>query len=223
MWTKRLNVPKWWPIEKKVHKFVVSPRGPHKKLDSLPLTVFVRDVLKLAETAKEARSVIKKGKIFVDSKMTRDHKRGIGLLDVVSIPTIKRAWRIVPYKGSLSLLEIPFEESKKKICKIIDKKILNKNRTQLNLYDGKNILSDEKVSTHDSLLLSLPDLKILDHFKFKEGALALVVKGKNAGELAKIDKIERNRVWLENENKFEVPKNLVFVIGKDEPAIKVRK
>jgi small subunit ribosomal protein S4e len=221
MWTKRLTVPKWWPIEKKTHKFVVSPRGPHKKLESLPLTVFVRDVLKLAETGKEARHVIKKGEILVDGKKTRDYKLGVGLLDSISIPSLKRAWRIIPYKGGLSLIEIPYEEASKKICKIVDKKILKKNKTQLNLFDGKNILSEEKFSTHDSLLLSLPDLKVLKHLKFEKGALCLVIKGGNAGRIAKIEKIEKDRVWMEDKNKFEVPKDLVFVIGKNESEIKV--
>ena len=221
VWLKRLAVPKWWPIEKKTHKFVVSPRGPHRKLESLPLLVLIRDVLKFAETGKEAKHAIKRGEVFVDGKKKRDPKLGIGLLDVISIPTMKRAWRLVPYKGGLSLTEVPFEESKKKICKIVDKKILSGNKTQLNLYDGKNILTNEKLSTQDSLLLSLPDMKILTHIKFEKGALALVVKGKNAGRVARIDAIEKDRVWLDSENKFEVPKDLVFVIGKDEPAIKV--
>lgn len=221
MWTKRLAVPKWWPIEKKTHKFVVSPRGPHKKLESLPLTVFIRDVLKLAETGKEARGVIKKGEVFVDGKKKKDPKLGIGLLDTISIPTIKKAWRVVPYKGGLSLIEISIEESKKKICKVVNKKTLKGNRNQINLLDGKNILSNEKVSTNDSFLLSLPDLKILDHIKFEKGVLALVVRGQHAGKVARIDKVEKNRVWLEGESKFEVPKELVIAIGKNEPAIKV--
>ncbi len=221
MWLKRLNVPKWWPIEKKTHKFVVFPRGPHKKFESLPLAIFIRDVLKMAKTGKEAKTIIKRGEVFVDGKKKRDPNFGIGLLDVIDIPKLKRAWRVVPYKVGLSLIEIPYEESKKKICKISDKKILKGKRIQLNFYDGKNIFSEEKFSTHDSLLLSLPDLKILKHFKFREGALALVVKGSHAGEIAKISKIERDRIWLGEENKFEVPKDIVFVIGDKDPAIKV--
>src|SRR3989304_5558324 len=176
VWLKRLAVPKWWPIEKKTHKFVVSPRGPHRKLESLPLLVLIRDVLKFAETGKEAKHAIKRGEVFVDGKKKRDPKLGIGLLDVISIPTMKRAWRLVPYKGGLALPEVPFEEA---------------------------------------------NMKILTHIKFEKGALALVVKGKNAGRVARIDAREKDRVWLDSENKFEVPKDLVFVIGKDEPAIKV--
>src|SRR3990172_7830180 len=102
MWLKRLAVPKWWPIEKKTHKFVVSPRGPHKKLESLPLTVFIRDVLKLAETAKEARTIIKRGEVLVDGKKRRDPKLGVGLLDVIEIPSLKKSWRVAPHKGRLS-------------------------------------------------------------------------------------------------------------------------
>jgi small subunit ribosomal protein S4e len=60
---KRIASPKWWPIERKTKKFVITSRGPYLRDLSLPLLVLIRDVLKLAETGKEASSVIKKGEI----------------------------------------------------------------------------------------------------------------------------------------------------------------
>ena len=84
------------------------------------------------------------------------------------------------------------------------------------------MLTDEKYSTHDSLLIELPEQKVVDHLKFEKGSLVLVTRGKNAGKLAKIKIIERNRIWLENEKLFEIPKNLVIVVGKESPVIKLK-
>ncbi|MEM5872274.1 MAG: 30S ribosomal protein S4e [Candidatus Aenigmatarchaeota archaeon] len=217
---KRLASPKWWPIERKTKKFVVSPRGPHKKELSLPLLVLIRDVLKLAETNREAKSIIKKGEILVDERKIKDHKYGVGLLDSVRIPLLKKSYRAIP-KNGLEFIEIPENEANLKICKILDKKSLKGNKIQLNLHDGRNILSNEKYSTHDSLLIQLPEQKIIEHVKFEEGSLALVFGGKNSGKIAKISKIEGNMVWLSNDKKFEVPKELVIVVGKDKPLIKL--
>ena len=217
---KRLGAPKWWPIERKTKKFTVAPRGPHPKNLSLPLSLLIRDVLKFAETGKEAKSIIKKGEVLIDGRKVKDPKFGVGIFDVIEILTFKKAWRAVP-KNGLSFIEIPDKEKKLKICKIIDKKTLKGNKTQLNLNDGRNILTNEKYSTQDSLLVELPEQKIVEHIKFEKGSIAMILGGKNAGKVAKIKEIEKNRVWLEEEKTFEVPKKLLIVIGKDEPLIKL--
>ncbi len=218
---KRLAAPKWWPIKRKVKKFVVSPRGSHPKESSLPLLVLIRDVLKLAETSREARRIIKSGEVLIDNRKMKDTKYGVGLLDVIEIPLMKKVWRAVPENG-LNFIEIPAKEARLKICKIVGKKTLKGNKNQLNLNDGRNILTDKKYSTYDSLLIELPEQKIADHLKFEEGSLVLVTGGKNAGKLAKIKIIEKDRIWLEGEKLFEIPKGMVVVVGKDKPIIKLK-
>lgn len=219
MWQKRISTPKWYPIERKTKKFVTTIRGPHGI--AIPLQVLVRDIFKLAETAREARIIIKKGQILVDGKKRKDPKFGVGLLDVIEIPNLRKAWRVL-FKDGFDFVETSGEDSKLKICKIIDKTILKGAKTQLNLNDGKNILTDKSFSTDDSLLIKIPDHEIVDHLKFEKGAVVLVTGGKNAGTIAKIKEIEKNRVWLEQEKKtFEVPKDYVIVVGKEKPLIKL--
>jgi small subunit ribosomal protein S4e len=221
MWMKRLASPKWWPIERKTKKFVAVPRGPHQKEYSLPLVILIRDVLKLAETGREARNIIKSGKVFVDGKARRDPNLGIGYLDVIEIPEIKKAWRVSP-KNNFSLIEI--DDPKYRICKIIDKKILKGNKTQLNLDCGKNILTEKKFSTKDSILIKLPEQTIENHLKFENGSLALVMRGKNIGKIAKIKKIEleKNRAILEaGKDGFEVPVDFITIVGREKPLIKL--
>ena len=217
---KRLASPKWWPIERKIKKFTVPPRGPHKKSLSLPLQVLLRDVLKLTETGKESRNVIRKGEILIDGRKIKDSKFGVGVFDLIEIPSLKRSWRIIP-KNGLSLIEIPDSEKRLKICKIVDKKTLKGKKDQLNLNDGRNILTNEKYSTQDSLLIELPEQKIVDHIKFEKGSTVMVLEGKNAGKISKIKEIEKDRVWLEDEKALEVPKKLVIMVGKEKPVIKL--
>lgn len=217
---KRLAAPRWWPIERKTKKFTVAPRGPHPKQLSLPLLLLLREVLKLVETEKEAKLVIRKGEILVDGRKIKDIKFGVGIFDVIEIPSSKKVWRAIPKKG-LSFIEIPNSEKKLKICKIVDKKTLKGNKTQLNLNDGRNILTNEKYSTNDSLLIELPEQKIIEHIKFEKNSLAMVLEGKNAGRIDKIKEIEKNRIWLGEEKIFEIPKDLLIVVGKDKSLIKL--
>lgn len=218
---KRLEAPAWWPIKRKVKKFSVFPRGPYAFGHSLPLLVLIRDILKFSETAKEARSIIKAGLVKIDGKPCKDYKFGVGLFDVIEIPIAKKAYRVVPKKG-LRIIEIPLKEAKLKICKITGKKMIRDGKIQLNLHDGKNILADNSYKVNDSVLLELPEQKIIEHFKFESGQFVVVVKGKAAGIIAKIKNIEFRRVWLNvDENLFEAPLDSVVAIGKEKPSIKV--
>ncbi|MFH1228959.1 MAG: 30S ribosomal protein S4e [Candidatus Aenigmatarchaeota archaeon] len=217
---KRLVSPKWWPIEKKTHKFTFASRGAYKRDQSLPLLVFIRDVLKLAENRKEAWGVIKNGEVFVDGKKTKDPNYGLGLFSVVHLPSMNKTWRAIP-KNGLSFIEVPDKESKLKLCKIVNKKSLKGNKTQVNLNDGRNILTEEKYSTYDSLLIQVPEQKIVDHIKFGKDTVCMIFKGKNAGLIGKIKTIDKNRLFIGNEETVEVPKDFVIVVGKDEPIIKV--
>ena len=124
---KRLASPKWWPIERKIKKYITTPRGSHPRKLSIPLAILIRDILKLVETSIEARNVIKRGNILVDWKIRKDTHYAVGLFDVVEIPMLEKSWRAIP-KNGLTFIEIPKKENRLKICKIIDKKILKGNK-----------------------------------------------------------------------------------------------
>lgn len=228
---KRLLAPKFWKVPKKVAKWVVSPRpGPHKKFECIPLQIIVRDILKLAETGKEAKTIIKKGEILVDGKPRKDHAFPVGLMDSIAIPKIKKYYRVLPSKKGLELKEISEKEVNKKICRINNKTVIKKGRMQLNLHDGRNLLVDKDVhKTGDSILIELPSRKILEHIKLEKGSLCLITKGKNAGKVGKIDGIMSKRSLAEpnkvicriDDKKFEIIKEFVFPVGKDKPVIKV--
>ena len=228
---KRLLVPEFWKLPKKKYKFAVSPRaGPHKKFECIPLLVIVRDLLGVAETGKEAKSIIERGEILVDWKPRKDHAFPVGLMDTIAIPKIKKYFRVLVGKKGLFLKEISEEESRKKICKIVNKTCVKKGKIQLNLHDGRNILVEKDVfKTGDSVLIELPSQKILDHAKLEEGSLALILKGENAGKICRVkgvikrkSLIESSLVSCEVEGKnLEIRKDYVMVLGKEKPMVEL--
>lgn len=223
---KRYLAPKFWKIPKKVYTWTVSPRpGPHKKFESLPLQIIVRDMLKLVEAGKEAKLIISKGEVLVNRKPRKDHAYPVGLFDSISIPKIQKFYRVIPTSKGLDLSEISETEAEKKICRIDDKKILKNGRIQLNLNDGTNILVENNdYKTGDSVLLELPTFKILEHLKLVKGSSVMITRGKNAGKLAKIKdfsktKLKQKLICEIGGKDFEVDKEALIVLNKDKSLI----
>jgi len=212
-----------WAMEKKMKKFIMKPRGPHKRDESMPLLVIVRDVLKFGETAKEAKTIINGGKVNVDGKRVRNVRHGVGLFDAITVA--EKNYRVVPGK-KMTLIEIDGKESDRKICKITGKRMVSGMRTQLNLHDGRNIIiKSGDYSVGDSLLLKLPEQEIMESVKFEPNVTVMIISGKHGGKLAKLKKIEKGmmkRVWVEIAGeKTEAPIRLVIAVGKEEPLIKL--
>jgi len=64
---KRQMAPQFWGIARKSKRFVITVRpGPHKKSQSIPTAVFLRDTLKLVTTLREAKTAIYSGKVKID-------------------------------------------------------------------------------------------------------------------------------------------------------------
>lgn len=225
---KRLSIPTSWKIGKKGNKWVSSTRpGPHSKARSLPLGILIRDVLKLVDNSREGKRVLSEGKILVDGIPRKDLRFPVGLFDVVSIPSINEAYRMLQdEKGRLTLHKLN-ETKVNKLCRINNKTTLRGGKVQLNLSDGTNILGSNEYGTKDSLILSIPDKQIVKHLKFMVGNLAMVVGGQHSGELGKIKEIREvkssrhNTVMISGEIDFETIEDYVIVIGEEKPEIRL--
>jgi small subunit ribosomal protein S4e len=176
---------------------MVKP-GPHPKGFSIPLIVVLRDVLKYAETAKEARSMLNTGRVLVDKRVRKEPAFPVGLMDVLEITEVGKYWRVMVNKNGLFLKEIGKEEADVKLCRIMGKSVLKGGKIQLNLHDGRNILADGKgYRVDDSVVIHLPDQKIVKHFSFKEGQEALIIRGKNMGKMGRIKGFRKRENMLE--------------------------
>lgn len=220
MHQKRLSAPKTYKIPRKAGKWVirVSP-GPHDKT-AIPLAVVLRDLLQLADTAREARKIISAGEVLVDGVVRRDYKFPVGLFDVVSIPKLDQSYRVLfDEKGRYVLKEI--EDSDKKLYKITNKTVVKGGKIQLNLFDGTNILGTNEYKTKDSILLKIPEKQILDHLKFEEGAMIMIIGGTHAGEIGRVKSYKivkgsgSNLVTVETPvGEITTVEDYVFVVGK---------
>jgi small subunit ribosomal protein S4e len=224
---KRIASPRKWPIPRKTSVWVVKPSpGPHSIEHGIPLLIGIRDFLKLASNALEARRIIGNGDVMVDGKITRQYKRPLGIMDVVSIPGLKLHYRVLlDSKGKLRFVKITKDEAKWKLVRIENKTTVSGGQAQLNLHDGRNILlKKDKYKTGDVLKISVPDLKVLTHYAFEAGNMVMLIGGKHVGEIAPITNYEEikspkpNIVYFEG---FSTIKRHVFMVGHDKPEITV--
>jgi len=226
---KRFNAPKSWAAHPKENKWTVKPSaGPHSIKKSISLLIVVRDLLKLADNAREAKRIINTGKILVDGRAIKDYKFPVGFMDVVEIPTTGDVYRVLPdLKGRLTLHTIDTGNANFKLAKVANKTTIKDGQNQLNLHDGRNLLSDEDVNVGDVVNLKIPEQEIAEVYKLEEGATVLVTGGKHSGEIGSINEIvinkssNKNTVVVENKKKdtFLTLRDYAFVIGKDSPVI----
>lgn len=225
---KRLSIPKSWKFGKKANKWVTATQsGPHSRAHSLPLGVVIRDMLKLVDNRKEGKRVLAEGKILVDGIPRKDVKFPVGLFDVISIPPMDEAYRVLQdEKGRLTLHKLN-EPGANKLCRIDNKTTITGGKVQLNLNDGTNILGSDDYKTKDSLILSIPDKQVVKRLEYKVGNLAMVVGGQHSGELGTIKEIrevkssKHNTVLISGDKEFETIEPYVIVIGEDKPEIKL--
>ena len=100
--------------------------------------------------------------------------------------------------------------------------MVRKGKIQLNLHDGKNILTEEKVKVGDSLVLELPKIKIKQVLEFKKGVQIFLLKGKYVGSQGTLLEIQGNKIiYQKDKEKVETLKGYALVIGEKEPLIKI--
>ena len=226
---KRISSPGTWMVKRKHGKWITDPVSGFKRSESLPLTHVLQE-LGVCKTAREVKKLVSERKVLVDGRKVKSHKQGVGLFDVVSLIGEKTAWRLV-YSSSQKLSFIECKDADKIILRVENKKLLTKSKGfQLNLSGGFNIVSTKKnISPGDSVLVSIPDLKIVEHFKSSKGSLVYVVGGAHKGSLARvmgIKKFESSQPDIytlkTKDSEFNTRKSSVYVIGSEKEAIALR-
>jgi len=234
---KRLPAPWFWPIHRKEWKWAPKPSpGGHRASICLPLELLLRDSLGQAKTRREVASILSSGKVKVDGRVRQDKNFPVGIMDVVELTDANVSYRAVPTpRRGLSLIRIPKDEAKFKLCKILRKKTEAKGLIQFGMHDGRNLAlpptdtQSASYSTNDSLRMSVPTQRVLGHIKFEKGNLALVVEGRNLGRIGKIAEVQTGTatrpatVTIEDSTgtKFDTRVEHTFVVGTDKPSIKL--
>jgi small subunit ribosomal protein S4e len=188
----RQEIPRKWPVERKGTAYIVKPNFSVK--EGLPLLVILREITKLAQNRREAKSIIHARQVLVNEKAAKDEKSNVVLFDTLNILPLKKCYKMnLSESGKFHLEEIKESEAGKKIAKVINKKMLKGKKLQLNLSDGRNFLSDMKCSTNDSVLINLKEGKIEKCLPLKEKANAIVFSGKHVGKKGEIIELNTER------------------------------
>jgi len=228
---KRQMAPQFWGIARKDKRFVITVRpGPHPKEHSVPTAVFLRDVLKMVTTLREAKAAIYSGKVKIDGVVRKSLHHAIGLMDVVELENVPEIYRLVPLDGKLlKPIKIKESEKTKKLVQVRSKTTISKGKMQIGFHDGRSTISDIKINVGDTCLIQIPDQKILETIKLEKGSQVLVTSGINAGQIGEIESIEdgtfilpKRAVLILGERKIEIPTDIIMAIGKEKPVIQIK-
>lgn len=225
---KRLAAPRTWPLKRKVNIWVAKQTaGAHSIEESMPAVTVLRDLVGACDTAREAKRIIGNREMFVDGKAVKNPKAPVGFMDVITIPKMNLAFRmLLTDKGKLTLVPIDAGEADWEICKIMDKTVVKGGKVQLNLSGGRNIVLDKNdYKCGDSLKVAFDGQKVLEHFPITEGAAVLISEGSQAGAVKTVKSVEVIRgpapnIVLFTDGSETVVSNC-FVIGAQAPAIKL--
>ncbi|MEK6888715.1 MAG: hypothetical protein AABW80_01265 [Nanoarchaeota archaeon] len=184
----RQEVSTFIPIKRKGTKYIA--RASSDVNNAVPVVLAVRDMLKLAGTAREVKSMIHRKLLKINHGEVKDFKESIKLFNIFEADK-KYVLSVEPTK-KFSLKETNAEE---RICKVINKKLISKGRIQLNLHDGSNVISDKKIGVGDSVYLD-KNGNIKSHVACEKGAKAFVFSGKYAGKHGTIESKKENLIVL---------------------------
>jgi small subunit ribosomal protein S4e len=170
---------------------------------------------------------VSNGDILVDGVKRKNIKFPCGLMDVISIPKMRKNVRILfDRNGKLALVPISESDAEWKLCRIQNKTIVKGKKVQLNLHDGKNkLVEKDEYKTGDVLKISFKENKIDDVYRFDKGTVSMIIGGTHIGEIASIDEIQvvasskPNLAKMKGEKEFSTIAEHVFPIGKTKPAI----
>ncbi len=226
------NAPAFWGISRKAYRFTLKPSaGPYPINESYPLGIILRDILKLCNNIREVKRILLDGKVKIDGKVRYDEHFPVGLMDIISIDTINKNYRLIPYgKYTLYPKEIDSNEINLKICKIKNKHTIKGNKIQYTLHDGRTIINNINAHVNDSLLIKVPEQEVIRHIKLDKDSIVIITKGDNAGNIGKVIDIKDGtftlpkRVAINIDSKLLVlPIDMVMVISDNENIpIKVR-
>jgi small subunit ribosomal protein S4e len=177
---KRYAAPKLYKIPRKERKFITRPL-PGKK-DAMALSTALR---KFYETSKEIKKILNSRTVRVDGKIVTDPKFPVALMDVISIGD--KNYRVLIDKyGKYEIEEC--NDPTTKICRVENKTRSKKNKIILTLHDGRNVEYDANV--FDSLVISIPDRKIIEKISLKPNSKCLITGGKWIGYKGIIKEID---------------------------------
>jgi small subunit ribosomal protein S4e len=232
---KRLSAPKHWLLSKIGGIWATKPsQGPHKLRESIPLSVILRNKLKLSLTGRESRMIVaaKDGNIAVDGKIRKDPKYPVGFMDVLTILKTKTHYRLLyDSKGRFGLHKIQPSEAEFKLCKVKARAMGAKGIPYIVTHDGRTIrFPNPDIKANDTVRVNLRNGEITEYYKFHEGCQVIINGGNNIGRVGILIKVEKHEggydiIHVKDPKGVEFSTRItnLFVIGNNKPEITLLK
>jgi len=224
---KSLAAPKTWVLLRKETVFVARPKpGAHSMKLGMPLSLVFKNILKIASTTKEVKRLLLQKEVLVDGRKVKDHRRIVGLMDTIRITHTNEVYRmILDMHGKLTAVPITdTKEQNIKITRVLDKKILGKNKVQLNLLGARNItVEKDTFKTGDSLVIEVPSQKIVETLRPDKGMFVYIIGGKHSGDRGTVERIGGRMILFKNAQGDIITtlKRYALVIGKTKPLVQL--
>jgi len=187
MHIKRKTIGNFWPIQRTGDKWMAVPT--HNQRNSMPLMIVARDVLKIVKSKKELKKILNEKKIIINGKIVKETNYPIGLFDSLSIPLMKKQYKVVLKNKRFDFVEVSEKQSETRVYKVIGKRQMAGKKVQVNLSNGRNILTSEKIAVGDFVVMDNLKNKILKIISLKKDVEVLVIAGKHTGKSGKIKEI----------------------------------
>lgn len=194
------------PIPRKGTKYLARARG---YIDSsVPVVIAVRDMIKLAKTSREVKQMIKDKLLKINGKLVKDHLESIKLFNLFEADK-SYLLTLLPTR------KFNFEEAKDKsirLCKVINRRLVSDGKIQINMHDGTNLVSSDKIKVGDSLYIDFSN-KIKKHISLEKGKEVFVMSGKYTGLNGKIIDVKDNILKIKfKENEADLHKSSVVAL-----------
>lgn len=182
------------PIARKGTRYLVRPLS-HVE-DSVSVACAVRDILELAKTMREIKQMLSQKLIKINGRIVYDFRDCIKLFNILEVGHKAYRLSILPTK------KFVFEETadKKRLCKVVGKKLNKDNKVQINLHDGTNFVSKDKINVDDSFYLDFSG-KILSHIPFEKAKEVFITSGSYTGLHGKVHSIKGSKVEVKFKDK----------------------
>ncbi len=228
---KTLSVPVVRHLNRKANAWTTKVMaGPHNRERAVPLVFVLREILQVAGTEKEARSIVQHTEVKVNGVRRQDVRFPVGLFDLVELDKVKKKYRVVlDKKGRIVLKEVEGKDKASKLCKVLRKHTMRGGKQQVTLDDGATLMDEKNaIKVGCTLKLELPGRKVLEVLELKKGNLVYVIQGTHVGTLAQVqDVIEgtMSRPKLislkAGEEEFQTVERNVLVVGTKKPEVEV--
>lgn len=177
------------PIERKGTKYIA--RASSHLHNSVPVVIAIRDMLNLAKTAKEVKKMIQNKLIKINGRVVSDYRQSILLFNIFEADKVYELSMLPTKKFTF----VPVQHKDLRLCKVVNKRLVKSGVTQINMHDGSNALTKEKINVGDSVYISF-DGKIKKHVSLEENKEAFVMSGKYTGNKVKISSIDKKLVTI---------------------------